>query len=74
MILGNSFRGHSFECVTRLLVSDERPFEHDFFYWIANAFPKLKCLVVFNVEPQERKPFNDKFPLSRCPLCTYRLY
>jgi hypothetical protein len=41
-------------------VSDQRPFEHDFFYWIANAFPKLRTLIVNNLESQERKQSNDK--------------
>ncbi len=58
--IGNSFRGHSFKSVTRLILSDERPFEYDFFYWLANAFPNLKCLGVCNEIPQEHKHSNNK--------------
>jgi hypothetical protein len=69
----NSFRGHLFKCVRQLKLSDQRPFEHDFFYWVANAFSNLKYLMVTNRIPQERKRSNDitndqhAFPIIHYP-------
>ncbi len=41
-------------------MSDQRTFEHDFFYWISNAFPNLEYLLVSNKLLQERKHSNDQ--------------
>ncbi len=61
--VGHSFHGHLFKNVTRLRVSDQRSFEHDFFYWISIAFPNLKYIAVLNRKPQERKYSNDQHPV-----------
>lgn len=70
----NSFRGDFvFKYVIILGVCDIRPFEHDFFYWISNAFPSLRCLVVKNEQPQERKRSNEmiNFPAIHYPKLKY---
>ncbi|CAF2733759.1 unnamed protein product [Rotaria sp. Silwood2] len=50
--LGNKFRNILFSYVTYLLVQDTDPFEHEFFMRIAQSFPLLKHLRIFNVEAQ----------------------
>lgn len=64
MQLTNSFRGYHFQFVIDLTLFDTRPFEHDFFHWLSQAFPLLKYLIIYNLIPQENKshiePVNDK--------------
>ncbi|CAF1258368.1 unnamed protein product [Adineta ricciae] len=50
--LGNSFPSIVFDRVTSLSVSDEVPFEHEFFVRLARHFPSLKELSVINRESQ----------------------
>ncbi len=44
----NSFSGGLFKCVEEISLFDERPFEHEFFIKISQAFPFLKKLTVSN--------------------------
>lgn len=54
-LLSNSFRGGNFQKVEQLTVSDDHPFEHEFFRIISRSFPRLRLLRVSNIEPQEDK-------------------
>ncbi|CAF4009601.1 unnamed protein product [Rotaria sp. Silwood1] len=51
----NNFSGGLFKYVRRVSLFDDRPFEHEFFIRIAQAFPFLKQLTVNNLTPQNRK-------------------
>jgi hypothetical protein len=51
----NSIPTGIFHTVVFLLVTDVRPFEHEFFRIISQSFPLLKVLYVFNSEPQRSK-------------------
>ncbi len=51
----NSFLNGHFHSVRRLIVSDKRPFEHEFFDRIAQAFPLLTNLTLYNYEAQKYK-------------------
>jgi hypothetical protein len=51
----NSFSGGLFRCVRVISVSDERPFEHEFFLRISQSFPFLKKLTIVNDEPQKNQ-------------------
>jgi hypothetical protein len=53
--LNNSFQGGIFDPVRSLLITDLRPFEHNFFKIISQSFPLLKELHIFNDEPQKDK-------------------
>ena len=48
--LGNAFPNIVFSYVTYLLVEDDNPFKHEFFIRIAQSFPLLKYLRIFNLE------------------------
>jgi hypothetical protein len=52
LFLNNSFQGGMFDTVQSLRITDFRPFEHNFFKIIAENFPVLKRLYIFNNEPQ----------------------
>jgi len=49
----NNFSGGLFKCVREISLHDERPFEHDFFFRIAQSFPFIKKLCLHNYEPQQ---------------------
>jgi hypothetical protein len=49
----NDFPGELFKCVREISLRDERPFEHDFFLRIAQSFPFIKKLILYNKEPQQ---------------------
>ncbi len=51
----NNFPGELFNNVQEIELFDERPFEHDFFIRISQAFPFLKVLLIINSEPQTFK-------------------
>ncbi|CAF3764288.1 unnamed protein product [Rotaria sp. Silwood1] len=51
----NNFPGGLFKCVREITLFDERPFEHQFFIRIAQAFPYLKILSVNNWTAQKYK-------------------
>jgi hypothetical protein len=51
----NHFPGGLFQCVDKISLYDERPFEHDFFMRITQAFPLLKRLSLSNKQPQNDK-------------------
>ncbi|CAF4420354.1 unnamed protein product, partial [Adineta steineri] len=43
------------ECVRKISLFDERPFEHDFFFQISQSFPLLEKLILINQKPQNNK-------------------
>ncbi|CAF4581714.1 unnamed protein product [Rotaria sp. Silwood2] len=49
----NHFADGLFKCVRRIFLTDERPFEHEFFLRIQNSFPFIEKLCLFNREPQK---------------------
>ncbi|CAF4309781.1 unnamed protein product, partial [Rotaria sp. Silwood2] len=51
----NNFPGGLFKCVREISLSDGRPFEHEFFIRIAQAFPFLKILSLKSAKPQQHK-------------------
>ena len=53
--LSNSFQGGLFKFVHTVSLLDERPFEYKFFIRIAQAFPYLKILIMYNHSPQNHK-------------------
>ncbi|CAF3743704.1 unnamed protein product [Rotaria socialis] len=53
--LTNNFPGGLFNCVKIVEIFDERPFEHEFFIRIAQAFPFLQDLTITNMEAQQQK-------------------
>jgi hypothetical protein len=57
--LTNSFPGGLFKFVQKVSLIDERPFEHEFFVLIAQAFPFLKTLTIDNQSSQNRKQLNE---------------
>jgi len=65
--LGNKFPNIIFSCIAYLFVEDINPFKHEFFIRIARSFPILKCLRIFNREPQG---LNDlmTFSSNNCQL------
>jgi hypothetical protein len=46
-----------FKCVCKISLYDERPFEHEFFMQISQAFPFLKMLSLSNKQPQNDKQY-----------------
>jgi hypothetical protein len=48
------------ERVTDLTLYNTRPFEHEFFQWISQAFPLLKYLKVNNLTSQKNKCIHNK--------------
>jgi hypothetical protein len=59
----NNFPGGLFNNVEEITLFDERPFEHEFFIKISQAFPFLKKLTLTNSEPQNSNDDNRKFPI-----------
>lgn len=55
--LTNSFPGGLFTFVRKVLITDKRPFEHEFFLRITHAFPFLKILIIDNGLPQNYKQY-----------------
>jgi hypothetical protein len=55
LFINNSFQGGVFDNVVSLIISDFRPFEHNFFRVISQSFPLLKDLFIKNEEPQKDK-------------------
>ncbi|CAF4558981.1 unnamed protein product [Rotaria sp. Silwood2] len=53
-----------FKCVREVSLFDDRPFEHEFFVRIAQAFPLLKKLSMINLTPQNQKAKNNNEYLS----------
>jgi hypothetical protein len=51
----NNFPGGLFNNVQKVELFDERPFEHEFFIRICQAFPFLKCITIHNLEAQNFK-------------------
>ncbi|CAF1098655.1 unnamed protein product [Adineta steineri] len=51
--LGNNFPNIVFSYVTYLVIEDTIPFEHEFFMRIAQSFPLLKHLCIWNRESQQ---------------------
>jgi len=72
----NNFPGGLFKYVHELLLSDERPFEHEFFLQIAQSFPFIKHLSIRNSKPQnnklcrESKNDNQDFSIIKYPHLT----
>lgn len=58
--ISNKFPGGVFECVRCVTLFDEHPFEHIFFYRIAQAFPFLLNLTVCNWKPQNHAQDQDR--------------
>ena len=58
--ISNKFPGGVFEYVRCVTLFDEHPFEHIFFYRIAQAFPFLSDLTVCNWESQNHKQDQDR--------------
>jgi len=54
----NNFPGGLFNCVRQVSLYDERPFEHEFFLRIAQSFPYVEKLILFNKKPQNNKRFS----------------
>ncbi|CAF1507625.1 unnamed protein product [Adineta steineri] len=71
--LGNTFPSIVFTRVTKLLVFDILPFEHEFFIRLARFFPFLKDLSVMNLHPQLCKSdsvnydHNQQYPVIEYP-------
>lgn len=73
----NNFPGGLFNSVTRIRLSDERPFEHDFFLRIAQSFPFLRHFALSNSEAQKHKEDsvssndeNEHWPIVEYPNLT----
>lgn len=62
--ISNHFPGGVFQHVQHAMLFDERPFDHNFFLRIAQAFPFLKDLTVKNFQEQNRNFNNDNRHLS----------
>ncbi len=73
----NNFPGGLFNCVQKVTLLDKRPFEHEFFMRIAEAFPFLKNLSITNSESQKYKQNsnsndeNQDFPIIEYPHLIY---
>ncbi len=57
----NNFLGGLFNNVQVITLFDERPFQHEFFIKISQAFPFLRNLSITNSEPQKSNDNNQKF-------------
>ena len=63
--LTNRFLGGLFQCVRDVtLLDEEEPFEHAFFLRIAQSFPFLKVLRVYNQKQQKKKRCKARKDLS----------
>ncbi|CAF0795699.1 unnamed protein product [Rotaria sordida] len=54
----NNFSNGFFEHVNEITLFDEHPFEHEFFLRIAQSFPFIKSLTLFNNKPQTKKLYS----------------
>ncbi|CAF1080942.1 unnamed protein product [Rotaria sordida] len=71
----NNFSGGLFKYVHNVSLFDERPFEHEFFIRITQAFPFLKQLTINNLTPQNHKQYenlnnNQDLPIIKYPYLT----
>ncbi len=66
--IDNTFPNIIFNHVTRLVVDDGIPFEHEFFMRITRSFPLLKLLQVLNLIPQS--PISNKLSSNDNQLCS----
>ncbi len=64
----NNFPGGLFKSVREISLYDERPFEYDFFLRIAESFPFIEKLSVYNCEPQEND--NQQCLIIKYPYLT----
>jgi len=53
--ISNNFSGGFFQCVHKISLFDERPFEHEFFLRLAQSFPFMKELVLHNRQQQKNE-------------------
>lgn len=60
----NNFSGALFKCVREISLFDERPFQHEFFIRIAQAFPFLTKLSLTNRYAQKHKQIHNNEYLS----------
>jgi hypothetical protein len=60
----NNFPDGLFTNVTQVSLSDEHPFEYEFFVRISNSFPFMKQLTIRNHRAQQNKSNNDNKILS----------
>ncbi|CAF4097701.1 unnamed protein product, partial [Rotaria sordida] len=73
----NNFPRRLFNYVQVVTLFDERPFEHEFFMRLVQAFPFLKDLTITNSEPQKYKQYsnsndeNQDFPIIEYPHLIY---
>ncbi|CAF1321536.1 unnamed protein product [Rotaria sordida] len=73
----NNFPRRLFNYVQEVTLFDERPFEHEFFMRLVQAFPFLKNLTITNTEPQKYKQYsnsndeNQDFPIIKYPHLIY---
>ncbi|CAF4520178.1 unnamed protein product, partial [Rotaria sp. Silwood2] len=61
----NTFPGGLFKCVQTVSLLDDRPFEHEFFFQIAQSFPLLKKLKVSNRQAQKNKQCNKSTNVNK---------
>jgi hypothetical protein len=69
MFIGNIFPNIVFSYVISLWVRDVVPFEHEFFVRIAQAFPLLKELHVYNIESKSSDDI-ESYPIVEYPHLT----
>ncbi|CAF1446202.1 unnamed protein product [Rotaria sordida] len=62
--ISNNFPGGLFKCVREISLFDERPFQHEFFIKISEAFPFLQKLTLENFQSQNKKSDEDDQYLS----------
>jgi len=73
----NNFPGRLFQCVRKVSLYDEHPFEQEFFLQISQSFPLMENLTLSNWKPQNnercRKSKDDNQDLSiiKYPHLTY---
>ena len=68
IILQITFPSGLFKCVREISLYDDRPFEHEFFVRIAQAFPLMEKLSMNNRTPQNQKANNNN---ERLPIIEY---
>lgn len=68
--ISNNFPGGLFKCVTKILLYDERPFEHKFFLQISQSFPLVKKIIIENMKPQKKIDDNQNLPIIEYPQLT----
>jgi hypothetical protein len=70
--ISNNFPGGLFQCVRTISLFDERPFEHEFFVKLSQAFPFLRILRLENFQAQKEKSNDDNqhLPIIEYPHIT----